>query len=68
MFVVKFLLDASNNEKLYLDKTLNCEQKSANVVVKHCIHLLNKLKYDSIYQNLLKQRLSTTDKKRNKST
>lgn len=63
MFVVKFLLDASNNEKLYLDKTLNCEQKSANVVVKHCIHLLNKLKYDSIYQNLLKQRLSTTDKK-----
>ena len=62
MFVVKYLLKIKHNEDLYLNKCFDCEQKVANVIVKHCVKLLNKLKYDTDYQDLLTQRKNVSIK------
>ena len=62
MFVVKYLLMIKHNENLYLNKCFDYEQKVANVIIKHCIKLLNKLKYDTYYQDLLTQRKNANKK------
>lgn len=56
MFSLILLLNANQRDEQYIEKCFSCEEKVYNVIVKHCVSLLNKLKFDKNYQILLECR------------
>ena len=55
LFALTLLLNTKQRDELYIEKCFSCEEKIYNVIVKHCVSLLNKLKFDKNYQALLEQ-------------
>lgn len=50
---VKLILN--ENQKKYIDKGIECKRKAANVIVKKCIALMNKVKHDKIHKENLEE-------------
>jgi hypothetical protein len=62
MYTTQYLLENKNNSSKYINKCMDKKQKMINVIVKHCIKLLNKLKRDKDYQDLLLRRKTIKNK------
>lgn len=62
MFSIDFLLIDSNNSYKFFNKMFYSKFIIYNQLVKHCINLLQKLKFDSYYQSLLTEYKCSDDK------
>ena len=62
MFSIDFLLIDSNNSYKFFNKMFYSKFIIYNQLVKHCINLLQKLKFDSYYQSLLTEYKCADDK------
>ena len=60
-FVLKLALETTDSDKIILNKRFYIAEHISNVLIKHSVSLLNKLKFDKEYQDCLKQYVSTKD-------